>query len=1300
MSSSPQPAPRSRGARAQTMRQLWRDSSAPSADPHSANGTAAHSAGSIPAGAPLNLQRQQLPRTYTFSDDLAHRPLASAIQPASPMQGNPAYRRTMAAAGPVEVPPQPQYLQEPPNSAHWLPAPAERRHSALTHRRRPRQSQELLPGDHRHHAKHSVAPDPTKIVDIPYVDINSEEHCCPICCDVFIDPCVLRPCDHVFCRRCIKRALGLHSSCPLCRTTATLRDIASPLRDLCQALDGLECRCVESRCSWSGPRRSLIPHLRRDCAFWLVACGTHPLYEGCPEVAPRHDLPAHRQNCPYRLVPCKLGCRGKFFSQPLMEAHCCDGCPLRKVECPHCGAVLLAHQAKAHKGTCHLEPIACPNRSLLSALPNSGCCAVFERQRLESHLKECPAAPLRGFASALEGYLMGLESRIQSLQLDREKDLQQMSRLVLSGNTEDTITATQLKDVVRFNPAITTVHAVYYAPGHAWQALLDGIIAAAAPLANPGAAGQSAALKQGEDAQNTRPIYSFAQYSDFSPPAGSLLGSLAAGPVPPAPPISNSRNTYFGHTSVLPVLPNITSLDLEGSKIESAGAVLLAKFLKDPVCTISVLRLPGNDIRDQGMEHLARAVEVSAVLERVDLSNNRIGDRGIDLLSRALSSGVPRLVELRLASNAVKTKGVKMLAKALCRRWSSGANSGVSQTQPAVAHSPPAPVRRPEMRFPDLAGSPPLGPPAQLAGAAGRRAAATHSSSFSDDLPLSIYHARQVDMGAADTSLQQEPRGRPIPIAVGSGTLAARPYSRDVRLSHAPGSREDMDSVFSMSAPAESQLVEGQLLFSLPGSGQYMSATQTTAESLDPSARPFQHYSLNDGNPATIGQTPAAAAAAASRPRMQNRGHTKLGRHAGPEAHLQIVDLSDNEISARGLGELAKLIRHPQSRLRELHLANNSIRGSLHAQAPAQQSEDAIGSGLEPRQPTEDEESTSGIRAFLSAIRAHPYRQASRLAEKSDGLSARNVSLCLIDLRHNRLDPQTVAALHDAADDLTELLASEGCLPSEQLSDTTINHCSLIRPQVTLLADDNSAYRSKPETHCSPGKHNDENLGLHTERFAGIGVLPSHRTAASSLGYLDAENSSEESADEFVDAEGAVHALSIQRSSAITEDDQAPGASMLDPMRVSFAADPDPSTMLSSDFRPAIHTMLGIGGHQELPGCAFSFAAQLPVPAALADGSVVEVPAPSSSPSSSSPSSSGENSNSDTVEGHRDGHGKKHRRRSQLGFAVGLSSDASANRPPTEASARTSSWSTSTGRTGSIATALKRRLSLTRREQT
>lgn len=79
-------------------------------------------------------------------------------------------------------------------------------------------------------------------LSLPQVDLS-----CPICCDIFRDPVVLK-CSHSFCATCLQSYWGRRGSnrdCPLCRSQSVDDPVPSlTLRNLCESYiqdnEGLE----------------------------------------------------------------------------------------------------------------------------------------------------------------------------------------------------------------------------------------------------------------------------------------------------------------------------------------------------------------------------------------------------------------------------------------------------------------------------------------------------------------------------------------------------------------------------------------------------------------------------------------------------------------------------------------------------------------------------------------------------------------------------------------------------------------------------------------------------------------------------------------------------------------------------------------------------------------------------------------------------------------------------------------------------------------------------------------------------
>ena len=169
--------------------------------------------------------------------------------------------------------------------------------------------------------------------DYVYADAVNANLLCPVCADPFVDPCVLRPCGHTFCRACIDAVFahgaagttadagdGSSSSssssssgqgrtvrCPVDRTTVCrAEDVVPAGRVVANLVNELRVHCANRRdgCTAVVERQLLAAHLDKDCACTTVACRN----AGCTVTTPRGDADAHQRTCPRRTVPCRL-CR-------------------------------------------------------------------------------------------------------------------------------------------------------------------------------------------------------------------------------------------------------------------------------------------------------------------------------------------------------------------------------------------------------------------------------------------------------------------------------------------------------------------------------------------------------------------------------------------------------------------------------------------------------------------------------------------------------------------------------------------------------------------------------------------------------------------------------------------------------------------------------------------------------------------------------------------------------------------------------------------------------------------------------
>lgn len=127
-------------------------------------------------------------------------------------------------------------------------------------------------------------------LSLPEVDLS-----CPICCDIFRDPVVLK-CSHSFCSSCLQQywsGKGSFRDCPLCRSESTEEPVTSlTLRNLCDSyiqdseaqLSAGELYCEPGElCSLHGEKLKLF--CLQDKEPICVVCHTsrkHKQHECCP----------------------------------------------------------------------------------------------------------------------------------------------------------------------------------------------------------------------------------------------------------------------------------------------------------------------------------------------------------------------------------------------------------------------------------------------------------------------------------------------------------------------------------------------------------------------------------------------------------------------------------------------------------------------------------------------------------------------------------------------------------------------------------------------------------------------------------------------------------------------------------------------------------------------------------------------------------------------------------------------------------------------------------------------------------
>lgn len=122
---------------------------------------------------------------------------------------------------------------------------------------------------------------------------------CTICSDPFTDP-VVTPCDHTFCRNCIKSWLDKKSECYSCRKGDISVKILRPVsRSVGQMLDKILVRCLA--CEQENIRRvDFVDHLENHCLYHPQRCTANDLK--CPWIGLRNQAKAHHSVCVYETL--------------------------------------------------------------------------------------------------------------------------------------------------------------------------------------------------------------------------------------------------------------------------------------------------------------------------------------------------------------------------------------------------------------------------------------------------------------------------------------------------------------------------------------------------------------------------------------------------------------------------------------------------------------------------------------------------------------------------------------------------------------------------------------------------------------------------------------------------------------------------------------------------------------------------------------------------------------------------------------------------------------------------------------
>ena len=236
--------------------------------------------------------------------------------------------------------------------------------------------------------------------DLEYIEGYDENLMCAICHCPFVDPVSL-DCDHVFCQRCVDRAMEQSASCPTCRKRNEEKSEGVAVPKLINSiLDGLLVKCPlrEEGCTETMARGSVQVHIDQYCDYAKVKCP----WERCILKARRKD--AKKLWCQHSMLSCR-DCRQDIMERDL-EHHREKLCDRRKASCPHCKEEMLRQNIEEHINSCPDATFPC------DAAPY-GCDFTANRESLEQHLTTCPLHKLSPFLiqqkTSLEAHELALK---------------------------------------------------------------------------------------------------------------------------------------------------------------------------------------------------------------------------------------------------------------------------------------------------------------------------------------------------------------------------------------------------------------------------------------------------------------------------------------------------------------------------------------------------------------------------------------------------------------------------------------------------------------------------------------------------------------------------------------------------------------------------------------------------------------------------------------------------------------------------------------------------------------------------
>ncbi|XP_059817680.1 NACHT, LRR and PYD domains-containing protein 3-like [Hypanus sabinus] len=122
--------------------------------------------------------------------------------------------------------------------------------------------------------------------------------------------------------------------------------------------------------------------------------------------------------------------------------------------------------------------------------------------------------------------------------------------------------------------------------------------------------------------------------------------------------------------SALSTNPSLMELYLSNNKLGDSGVKLVSAALRNPECKIRKLELDNVGLTYSGAEDLASALSTKPSLTELNLSDNKLGDSGVKLVSAALGNPESKIQELWLSEVGLTDSGAEELVSALSTKAS------------------------------------------------------------------------------------------------------------------------------------------------------------------------------------------------------------------------------------------------------------------------------------------------------------------------------------------------------------------------------------------------------------------------------------------------------------------------------------------------------------------------------------------------------------------------------------------------------------------------------------------------------